>query len=138
MIFEFRKKIYGYDCDIYGHLNNATYLQAYEAARSEALNEMGMPISKLLEKGYMLFLIKVEILYKKAVKLEDIIKINTEIIEHNRMKSVWKQDLYNSDDELCSSACVTGVYVSNGKPTRIDKNLYEFFDKFVKLPPREE
>ena len=131
MIFEFTKKIYGYDCDVYGHLNNACYLQIYEAARAEALNSMGMPIAKLREMNIMLFLIRVEIDYKKGVELEDTITVKSRVVEHNKLKSIWKQEIYDSHNQLCSTAVVTGVYVSEGKPVRIGNELFEYFDKFV-------
>ena len=131
MVFEFNKKIYGFECDVYGHLNNANYLQVYEAARAEALVGMDLPIAKLLELGYMIFLIKIEIEYKKAVQLEDTVKVFTSIVEHNRMKAIWKQEIFDSKGNLCNTAIVTGVYTTDGKPTRIDKNTCEHFDRFV-------
>ena len=133
MIFEFSKKIYGFDCDVYGHLNNACYLQIYEAARAEALNSMGMPIAKLKKMSIMLFLIRVEIDYLKGVELEDTITVKSRVVEHNRLKSIWKQEIYDSTNRLCSRAVVTGVYVSEGKPVRIEKELFEYFDKFVEV-----
>ena len=131
MIFEFKKKIYGFECDVYGHLNNANYLQIYESARAEALNDMGMPVAKLREMNIMLYLVKVEITYKKGVALEDTVKVLSKVIENDRSKAIWSQEIYDSTGELCSIAKITGVYVSNGKPTRIDKSLCEFFDKFI-------
>ena len=131
MIFDFTKKIYGYECDVYGHLNNAVYLQLYEAARAEALISMEMPVARLKEQGIMLFLIKVEIEYKKGVELEDTVTIKTMITKNDRLKALWYQEIYNSKGELCSFANITGVYVSDGKPTRIDKELCSYFDGFV-------
>jgi len=133
MIFSFEKKIYGFDCDVYGHLNNANYLQIYEAARAEALNSMGMPIAKLKEMNIMLFLIRVEIEYKKGIELEDTVTVKSSIIEHNKLKSIWKQEVYNSQGQLCSTALVTGVYVTEGKPVRIGNELFEYFDKYVEF-----
>jgi len=45
MIANFRKRIYGYECDLYGHLHNTNYLNILEAARSEALVDVGMPVN---------------------------------------------------------------------------------------------
>jgi YbgC/YbaW family acyl-CoA thioester hydrolase len=131
MVFNFSKKIYGYECDTYGHLNNAIYLQLYEAARAEALMTMNMPVAKLKELNIMLFLVKVELEYKKGIELEDTITIKTCIRQNNRLKAVWYQEIFNSKGELCSTATVTGVYVSNGKPTRVNSELCEYFDGFV-------
>ena len=131
MIFKYKKKIYGFECDVYGHLNNAIYLQLYEAARAEALIEMEMPVAKLRELGIMLFLIKVEIEYKKGVELEDTVTVKSKIKSNDRLKAVWYQEIYSSRGDLCSIAVITGVYVSGGKPIRISRELCAFFDKFV-------
>lgn len=131
MVFNFTKTIYGYECDVYGHLNNANYLQIYEAARAEALNDMGMSIKKLKELNISLYVIKVEIEYKKGVELGENLTVKTSVVQHNRLSGLWRQEMYNSSGELCSFANVTGVYVSNGKPVRISKELCSFFDKFV-------
>ena len=131
MTFTLNTKIYGYQCDVYGHLNNANYLQLYEAARAEALTEMELPVAKLLQIGIMLFIIKIEIEYKKAVELEDNITIKSKIIHNDRLKAIWEQEIYNSAGERCSTAKVTGVYVTDGKPTRISKEMQNFFEKYV-------
>ena len=131
MVFKFSKKVYGFECDVYGHLNNANYLMIYESARAEALNDMDMPIAKLKDLGHMIYLVKVEIEYVKAIQLEEIVAVHTKIKQHNRLTTTWQQEIFNPQGELCNSALVTGVYISNGKPTRISKELCEYFDKFV-------
>jgi len=40
-MFNYSRRIFSYECDIYGHLNNAEYLKLFEEARSEALTEIG-------------------------------------------------------------------------------------------------
>ncbi|MCK9330147.1 MAG: thioesterase family protein [Candidatus Cloacimonetes bacterium] len=135
MIFKFIKKIYGFECDIYGHLNNANYLQIYESARAEALSEMDMSISRLRELNISLYVIRVEIDYKKGIELEDTIMVLTKITENTRLSAFWYQEIYNSKGELCSKVLVKGVYVKDGKPYRIDKELCAYFDKFVEIDP---
>ncbi len=136
MIFNFNKKIYGFECDVYGHLNNANYLHIYESARAEALQEMDMSILKLKELGISLFVVRIEIDYKIGVELEDKIKVQTMIIENSRLSALWYQEIYNSKNELCNKALVKGVYVSKGKPFRINKELCASFDKFIETGKR--
>jgi YbgC/YbaW family acyl-CoA thioester hydrolase len=129
MIFIHTKRIYGYECDIYGHLNNANYLQIYEAARAEALLEMNMPIARLKDDGLAIFVIKAEISFKKGVELEDTITVKSKNTKLDRLNSVWEQEIYNSKNELCNKATISCVFVSNGKPTRISNEMYEYFLK---------
>lgn len=130
MTFEFQKKIYGYECDIYGHLNNANYLQILEAARSEALIDMQLPVAKLLEMGIQIFVIHYELDYLKAVELDAKITVKSYISKMNRLRSVWQQDIYNSDGELCFKSTLEAVFAKGGKAARIDVNMYEHFLKY--------
>ena len=109
MIFEFTKKIYGYECDIYGHMNNANYLMMLEAARSEALVEMGMPIVQLMKMNIQLFVLRYELDYLKALKLEDTVLVKSWFYEVNRIKGFWSQEVYDSKGELCFVAKFTEI-----------------------------
>lgn len=130
MIFEYKKKIYGYECDVYGHLNNAIYLQIFEAARCEALKDVQMPLGKLKDDGIMMFVVRAEVDYKKGVMLDDEIVVKSRIDKHDRLCIVWLQEIFNLSGALCSSALIRIVYVKDYKPSRISKELFEFFDKF--------
>ena len=131
MIFNFQKKIYGYECDIYGHLNNAAYLQMLEAARSDALVEMDMPIAKLLQMNIQLFVLRYELDYLKAIELEDIVSVKSWFYETNRLKGFWQQEVYNSQGILCFRAKFTVVYASEGKAKRLPVDIYKHFDLFL-------
>ncbi|RLC50954.1 MAG: thioesterase [Candidatus Cloacimonadota bacterium] len=131
MKIEYKRRIFGYECDIYGHLNNANYLHLYEEARAAALEQMKMPIGKFKEMGFNIYLTHIELDFIKAINLEERITIRTSIAEMNRLKAVWKQEIYNSKNELCNMATVIGVFVKNDKPARISKELYTYFTKFI-------
>ncbi len=129
---EHKRKIYGFMCDVYGHLNNANYLFLYEEARAEGLEKIGIPIRDLNKKGISIYLTEINIKFIKSVMLEDTVTIKSKIIKHNRLKSVWEQKIFNSKGELCNIATVTGVFVKNGKPFRIPIEIFEIFDNFIK------
>jgi len=130
MIFIHKKKIYGYECDVYGHLNNAIYLQIYEAARCEALVDMGMPLGRLKDTGLMMFVVRAEIDYAKGITLDEEITVKSKIQAHNKLQANWVQEIYNADDTLCSKVNIKLVYVKDYKPCRISPELFDFFDRF--------
>lgn len=136
MIFTYEKKIYGYECDIYGHMNNANYLTMLEAARSEALSEMGMPVKAFLEMGIQLFVLRYELDYVKALMLEDTVSVKSWCYTMNRLKGFWKQEVYNSAGELCFKAQVIFVHASEGKVKRLPVDVFEHINSFVE-PPQE-
>jgi len=130
MIFKYKKRIYGYECDVYGHLNNAVYLQIFEAARSEAIIEMGLPLSELKKEGIMMFVVHVEVDYKKGILHEDDITVQSRILKHDKLSAMWCQEIYDSSDNLCSVANIRIVYVKNYKPTRVSPEMFELFDGY--------
>jgi YbgC/YbaW family acyl-CoA thioester hydrolase len=131
MIFEFKKKIYGYECDIYGHMNNANYLMMLEAARSDALVEMDMPIVKLLEMDIQLFVLHYELDFLKALELEDVVTVRSWFYDVNRLKGFWRQEVYNSSGDLCFVAKFTVVHASGGKAKRLSIELFDHFKAFM-------
>ena len=131
MIANFSKRIYGFECDIYGHLNNANYLPILESARSEAMTAIDMPVQKMNELNWHVYIRKVEMEYLKAVQLEDIIVVQSEVIEMNKLRSKWQQEVYNSAGELCFRAFIDVVHVHNGKPARVPDDIYAHFLRFT-------
>ena len=131
MILEYKRKIFGYECDIYGHLINANYLHLYEEARADALEQMNIPIRKLTDIGFHIYLTNIEINFIKGLPLESTITIKSRIDSMNRLTSIWIQEIYNSSGDLCSVANVKGAFVKDGKPVRLPKDLFEKFKKFL-------
>jgi len=134
MFFRFHKKIYGYECDIYGHLNNSNYLQILEAARSEALTEMEIPIQFLREQGLQIFILRFELDYIKALQLEDTIEVRSYVRECNRLKATWDQEIFDSAGNLCFHALMTSVFARDGKAARIPVGLHQHFLKYLHTP----
>lgn len=122
---EYKRKIFGYECDVYGHLNNANYLHIYEEARADALDKMGFSIEILNEIGLQIYLNKISIDYKKGLPIGEKVIIKTDMAKSSRVSAIWMQEIYNSKGELCNIAEVKGVFVKNGKPTRISKEMYQ-------------
>jgi YbgC/YbaW family acyl-CoA thioester hydrolase len=127
MIFEYKKRIYGFECDIYGHFNNANYLQLLESARAEAMIDIGMSISRLRELDLQIFVRGFELDYQKAIELEDIVTVKSWYDEMNRLKGTWTQQIFNSRGELCFQATMLGVFARGGKPQRLPQDVFELF-----------
>jgi YbgC/YbaW family acyl-CoA thioester hydrolase len=131
MQFIYQKRIYGFECDIYGHLNNANYLTILEAARSEALQEMGMPIQKLLNMKWHMYVLRFEMDYIRALQLEDMVEVRSKVMTLTKVKSSWQQEIYNSNGELCFRAIPTVVFAYNGKPARLVPEIMAVFEKYL-------
>lgn len=131
MIFVHKKRVYGYECDVYGHMNNSNYLQLMESARAEALIAMDMSISRLKELDLQIFIRHFELDYIKAVELEDTVTVRSWFHEMNRLKATWKQEIVNSRDEVCFTASMLGVFARGGKAQRLPQDVYDHFLCFL-------
>ncbi len=128
---EYRRKVFGYECDLYGHLNNANYLHLFEEARADALDKMGLSVRKLNDLGFHIYITNLELTYKKGIPVEENIIIKSKIVTANRVSSIWRQEIYDNSYELCSTIKVKGVFVKDGKPYRISKELFNQFQEFI-------
>jgi YbgC/YbaW family acyl-CoA thioester hydrolase len=127
MLAPFRKRIYGSECDLYGHLHNTNYLNILEAARSEALVDVGMPVKRLLELNWHVYISKVEVEFLKGVGVDEIIEVRSQIYDRNKLRSSWNQEIYNEAGELCFRAQIHVVHIHNGKPARVPEHIWDHF-----------
>ncbi|MFA5498801.1 MAG: acyl-CoA thioesterase [Candidatus Cloacimonadia bacterium] len=121
-MFEYQRKIYGFECDIYGHLNNANYLHLLEEARSEALEQAGFSLKELNERGVHIYLKKIEIDYLLGVNFGEVITIKTSTMELSKIKFVWLQEIYNRAGKLTTKAIVTGIFSKDNRIYRLSED----------------
>ncbi len=106
-----------YECDSYGHVNNAIYLNYLEFARHEYLKHIGLAIGALRAAGYAIWVVEIAIRYRKPAVADDGLLILTRPLERSRASGVLRQRILKDGDELASAevrwACVDG----EGRPT---------------------
>ncbi len=119
MIFEYETKIYGYECDIYGHLNNAYYQNIYEAARANMLGDIGLSLHYLFELGIHIYVKRITIDYLRGIRFGTNITVKSRIESLSRVRSLWHQEIYTAEGGLMNMAKVEGVFAKSNKPYRI-------------------
>jgi YbgC/YbaW family acyl-CoA thioester hydrolase len=137
MVFEFRKRIYGFECDVYGHLNNANYLQLLESARAEAMIEMGMSVARMRELDLQVFIRKFTLDYRVAIGHEDVVTIKSWYDDMDRVKGHWVQQIFNSQGQLCFEAQMIGVFASGGRAQRLPMEVFELFRSYQEPAPAD-
>ncbi len=125
MAFSYQRHIFGYECDIYGHLNNATYLQILEEARSMALAKINFSIKKLMKQKIAIFVIDIHIKYLRQIDFAENIVVKSYIKNPARVRSIWYQEIYNENGQLCATAEIVGAFAQDGKATRLSKTLHQ-------------
>ena len=137
-LFKTRLKVRTYECDSYGHVNNATFLNYCEVARVELLEKIGYSLERLMKSGFFLVIIKIEMEYKKPAYANEELEVSVNWIERGTTSAVFEQEIVNTRNNLLVAKAKV-VWVStdlNGKPTAIPSELIKDYSKmFGYLPP---
>ena len=119
MICECKLAVRTYECDSYGHVNNANYLNYLEFARYELLKTVGFDYPAMIEAGYGIYVARVEIDYKKPAVADDELLIKSRSIKKGAVSGIIAQEIWRGED-LLVEAKVTWAFVdSKGAPTKI-------------------
>ena len=117
-----------YECDAYGHVNNAVYLNYLEFARDEFVRHLGISMSDLLAAGYGLLIARVEIDYRRPATTGDHLRIDTVPLRRTLIGGILRQVVSRpgaegangGEPEVVAEAEVTWVSVdARGRPARL-------------------
>ncbi|MDQ7786933.1 MAG: YbgC/FadM family acyl-CoA thioesterase [Thermodesulfovibrionales bacterium] len=116
-------KIYYEDTDAGGVVYYANYLRYMERARTEFLLEHGINVADYHRKGYLFAVVDVDIHYKRAARLGDLIDIKT-AIEKMTNVTISIHHRVMRDTELLAEANVRLACIDlNGKPQKIPDSI---------------
>ncbi len=129
-IFESYHKVRTFECDYYGHVNNATYLNYLEFARMETLEAKDLTLEKLKRLGFMVLIHRIDIQYLSPSSANDVLVIRTYMKSHRNSSGTFNQQiLKQSDERVVVEADVTWVITDlNGRPLRIPQILRDAFN----------
>jgi acyl-CoA thioester hydrolase len=121
MLTECSLQVRTYECDSYGHVNNANYLNYLEFARYEFLKTVQFDYPAMIKAGYGIYVARVEIDYKKPALADDILLIKSWPVKKGAVSGVIAQQIWRGED-LLAEARVTWAFVdSRGMPVRLPK-----------------
>ncbi len=102
----------GYHIDLYGHVNNARYLEFLEEARWELLDKT-VDRDKWHRQGIGLSVVNININYRRPAVMGDRLEIKTTLERIGRKSVVLKQVIAKTGDRrLVAEALVTFVIVN--------------------------
>ncbi|MFH2093902.1 MAG: thioesterase family protein [Pseudomonadota bacterium] len=116
----------GYHTDLYQHVNNARYLEFLEEGRWQAL-ETYMDLDTFMKKGYLFFVVNINISYRSQAKVNDTIVIKTGLGKIGNKSAVIRQQITNKNTQaVCVDADITFVIADiKGKSLKIDGEILE-------------
>ncbi|MDR1220123.1 MAG: acyl-CoA thioesterase [Treponema sp.] len=119
MVYECTLRVRTYECDSYGHVNNANYLNYLEYARYEFLKSIGFDYPAAIAAGYGVYVARIEIDYKRSAKTDEDLVIRSWPTKKGSVSGVIAQKILRGEDDI-ADAMVTWAFVdSNGRPVKI-------------------
>lgn len=104
VIHQSQVRVYYEDTDAGGIVYYANYLKFLERARTEWLRSFGIEQVGLLEQSIGFVVKRVEMDNIAAAKFDDLLQINTQLVELKRASMVFQQQIINSDQKRLINA----------------------------------
>jgi acyl-CoA thioester hydrolase len=92
-------KVRSYELDAYGHVNHAVFLNYFEQARVEFLEQQQLSFGSLWDDGYIFVIVRAEVDYLHPLLMFDEIEIHTEITGIGNTSVTLSQDTHKLPGE---------------------------------------
>lgn len=129
MIHTIDIKVRGYHLDVFGHVNNARYLEFLEEARWAAI-EKKADLLALARQGFAFTIVNININYRRPAVLNEILSVETELTNWKQRSAVLRQVVkLKGTDTVVADAEVTFVMYDAEKQTSVmlEGRLLEMF-----------
>lgn len=122
-------KVRGYHLDVYGHVNNARYLEFLEEGRWAMFDGQ---IEKWSSMGVSFFVVNININYRAPALLNTTLEIHSKITKYGTRSCVLNQTVIDSETKkIIVDADITFVIADqSGKSIRIQGNVLENLKQF--------
>jgi len=102
--------IYG-DTDAGGVVYNANFLRYFEMGRTEMMRSLSLPYSMIEERGLILPVTESYLRYKAPARYDDLITINTSLVEVKKYSSRFNYRIVLADEDGKEQLLVKGFTV---------------------------
>jgi len=103
--------IRGFHCDVYGHVNNARYLEFLEEARWDYVTTVAK-LNSLGEQGLGFIVAAINIEYRRPVGLGDVVEIHSQMAGVSEKRAIMRQRICNqANGKLVAEAQVSFAIV---------------------------
>lgn len=107
----------GYHLDLYGHVNNARYLEFLEEARWRMV-EKGSSLEAWRRRGLAFVIVKIAINYRRGAVLDDVLTIESSLARLGGRSGVIRQEVTRGG-EMVADADVTFVIMDMAQGTSV-------------------
>ena len=105
-MFFFETMVQETHLDIFGHMNNARYLELFEQGRWAIITQNGFGLKKIQETQQGPVILEAHLRFLKELHARAKIKISCECTEYNGKVGKLKQEMINEKGEVCAELIV--------------------------------
>lgn len=134
-IIPYRRKTHYYETDQMGIIHNSNYFKWFEEARTDYMEQIGLPYHKLEEIGIFAAVISSYCEYKQPIAYGDEVIITKRITEFNGYKMTIAYEVLNAQDNRLHATGITRhcLMTRDRRPIRLEKEFPEIYDKLMSL-----
>jgi len=120
-----------YELDPYNHVNHSVYVQYFETARVELLDQVGFSLASMRRDGLSIVVSEINTKFIAAAEESDMLTIETEVLEFRRVTSKWRQRILRGDELIATQELRAAMITLEGKPTRFPPEMLEVMKPFM-------
>lgn len=115
------------ETDQMGVVHHGNYAQYLEMARIDWMDQLGISYRSMEEEGIMLPVFEMQIKFIRPAKFDDILKIETKLVEMPRVKIAFEYNIYNQHEELVTTASTVLIFMNanSRRPIRCPEEILE-------------
>ena len=123
MVHRMNVKVRFYELDPYNHLNHSAYIQYFETARIELLEEVGFGMEAMKNAGLLIVVAEIRTRFLRSAEGGDELVVETSLAEFKRVSTAWYQRLLRGDEILAEQHARGAMTNLAGRPTRFPEGL---------------
>ena len=125
--------IYTYQIDFAGHVSNIVYVQWMEIGRTKLLEEAGLPVHLLVERGVIPILAGTEIEYRKPLRLGDRVRVEVWLSGLGAASAGIELRFFDSGGNLAATGSHRAAFIDAGsrRPLRLSPEMRAAFEPFL-------
>jgi acyl-CoA thioester hydrolase len=119
-----KKRIFYHDTDCGGVVYYGNYLKYLEEARTEFLEQRGLPLKQLMDMGIMFVVYRQEVDYKFPAFYGDVLDVETKVTAMSEIKTEFEYIIRNQNGRVTTRAKTIMVSVNKSlEPQPVPKEL---------------
>jgi acyl-CoA thioester hydrolase len=108
-----------YECDSYGHVNHAVYVNYLEYARMQFLHAVGFEYKRMIAAGYFTVIARLDISYRSPAYADDELEIETTSRKMRRASGIFQQVIRRGGDVIAEADVHWCLVDEQGRPVRM-------------------